>query len=355
MKAVILFSPRDGRADMDAERFSRMAVIVARSGIEAACHLIPSKNRLLEVIEAEAPDIVFSAESHTRDESGRRENIHAILESLGVAYIGSSPEALDLALSKAALKENWQDGGVATPAYLLARRPGAGEGDERGLPDPGIYPCVLKPNREGNSRGLDESSIVFNHQALQNKLRDLFHNYDEVLVEEYLGDGADVREFTVAMIGNGEERIIAPAEITLLQVKKHRIITTADKDNHLTRAVPVEDNLLREKLIVFARDAFDAADVRDYARLDVIMADEKLCAIEINAQPMIPDRWFEVCSAGAGLDAAQYICEIFLAGIVRHNAQGRDRLDIPPEILELLPDKILDIITESADEYRVKF
>lgn len=354
MKAVVLFFAREGRAAMDAERFSGMAGVLVRAGIEAVCCAIPSKTRLLEIIEAEAPDIVFSAESHTRDESGRCENIHAILESLDVAYIGSSPEALDLALSKAALKKRWQDRGVETPAFLLACRPVAGDANVCGLPDPGIYPCVLKPNREGNSRGLDESSIVFNGKALQNKLRDLFRYYDEVLIEEYLGDSADVREFTVAMIGNGAGRIIAPAEIILVQAKKHRIITTADKDDHLTRALSVEDGLLRDKLIVFSREAFEAAGVRDYARLDVIMAEEKLFAIEINGQPMIPDRWFEMCSAGAGLEPDQYLYAVFLAAIVRNNAQGSGHLDIPPEMVDLLPDGILDIITETAEETRVR-
>ncbi len=354
MKAAILYFSREGRAGMDAERFCKMTGILENAGIEALCRPISSKFSLLEVIQAEAPDIVFSAESHIQDESGRRENIHAILESLGVAYVGSSPRALDLALSKAALKTRWQDRDVSTPDFYLACRLDAAKGIEDGLINSSIFPCVLKPNREGNSRGLDEDSIVFDHEARQRKLRELLREFDEVLVEEYLGNGENVREFTIAMIGNGEGQIIAPAEIILLQEKKHRIITTTDKDDHLTRALPVEDDLLRDRLIMFAREAFDAAGVRDYARLDVIMTGEQLSAIEINGQPMIPDRWFEICSAGAGLDSNQYIQAIFLAAIVRHNAEGGGHLDVPPEMEDVLPGEILDIITESAADTRVR-
>lgn len=353
MKAVILYTPVEGRAGMDARRFAGMAEQLERGGIHASCHLIDSVSRLRQAVVLEKPEIAYSAAYYTRDDSGGCESIHELLEQWHIPYIGSSSEVLELVLSKFALKERWLEVGVSTPHAILVRKSDPLEGLAGNLANRGItFPCLLKPNREGNSRGLDENSIVFDDASLWNKLADLFPIYDDVLIEEYLGCNPDIREFTTAMIGNGEHRIICPAEITLLRNKKYRIITTRDKDDHHTRAAPVEDEMLKGDLIEFARNAFDAAGVRDYARLDILMTGGQFYAIEINGQPMIPDRWFEVCSSDAGLDSGKYLQAIFLAGIVRHNSQGA-LLNIPSGLMKLLPDEILDIMSASAENLRV--
>ena len=69
------------------------------------------------------------------------------------------------------------------------------------------FPYILKPDMEGNSRGLDESSIVFNKTEMLAKTNELLKIYEGILVEEYLGDHPDLREFTVAMIGTRNRNI----------------------------------------------------------------------------------------------------------------------------------------------------
>jgi len=96
--------------------------------------------------------------------------------------------------------------------------------------------------------------------------------------------------------------ILMPCEIVFKVPKPLRIITTRDKDEHRTRAIPVDDLELCEELCELTIRAFHVAGVRDYSRLDVIYAGGKFDAIEINGQSMVPDMWFEACARGVGLD-----------------------------------------------------
>lgn len=59
---------------------------------------------------------------------------------------------------------------------------------------------------------------------------------------------------------------------------------------------------------------------------------------------MIPDKWFEVCASGIGLDSTQYLNAIFLAGIVRNNHQGKSNLTIPLKMNQHLPKSVLDVL-----------
>jgi D-alanine-D-alanine ligase-like ATP-grasp enzyme len=122
------------------------------------------------------------------------------------------------------------------------------------------YPFILKPDREGNSRGLSESCVVNDFEALQKQLMLMLTKYHSILIEQFLGNAPDLQEYTIAMIGNKENRLLMPAQIQLKTPKKIRVITTQDKDETHTQATPVQDVNMREKLVAFARRAFDSAE-----------------------------------------------------------------------------------------------
>jgi hypothetical protein len=77
-----------------------------------------------------------------------------------------------------------------------------------------------------------------------------------------------------------------------------------------------------------------------------MMIDGSLYAIEINGLPMIPDKWFEVCANGAGLNSTQYVLAILLAGIVRNMRSGIGKLEIPDEIRDNLPEEVFNTLTK---------
>jgi D-alanine-D-alanine ligase len=348
LKALLLNNVKEDCPSIEAEQlYDRIIRSLCYAGIQGIFHPLHTKAQVLQIVHSEQPDIVYCADHYTTGDSGEKISIQEILEEKQIPYIGSPSEILDLVLSKSNLKKRWLSHGVPTPQFSLFHKPILEVQDLDILQHSPGYPYILKPDAEGNSRGLNESSIVFNRKILENKLKELLILYETVLVEKYLGLYQDIREFTVAMIGNDHNKLLMPAEIILKQNKTLRIITTEAKENHYTLAIPVNDMELHGRLISLAEKAFEISGVCDYSRCDVILAEGQLYAIEINGQPMIPDKWFEVCASGIGLDPNQYINAIFLAGIVRNNHQGKADLLIPPKMNQHLPKPVFEVLQNS--------
>lgn len=340
MKIGIVHRPNEKNRESSRRRFAQMTRAIQQAGMQAFYQPVHTTSDLQRLLSAQQPDLLYCANYYLYDQQARLVSIHKILADQNVPYIGSSPESLALVLTKAGLKTKWHQDGIATPAFFLA----CADGKWRNATHPD-FPVILKPNREGNSRGLDQDSIVFDQQGLERKLKQLWKKYPVVMVEKYLAQAQGFHEFTIAMIGSGANRLLMPAEITLKQKKKVRIVTTLDKDNHQTQALPVTDASLRERIVSFAEAAFASANMRDYSRLDVLMANDRLYAIEINGLPMIPDLWFEVCASSQGLNPNQTILAIVLAGIQRAMRSGRGQLSVPEGIRQQLPPAVFDRLT----------
>ena len=346
MKSLIISCPKEDRKIIAAERYQSMIQQLKFSDIDAQSVVVHSKRQLLDSIRTFSPDIIFSAQDLLISDSDEKLRVHSFLDKMLIPYIGSTSEALALVISKSGLKSKWEADHISTPDFCVLHKKDWPEIINSKPVQSFDFPMILKPDSEGNSRGLDESSVVFSLESLKMKLQSLFEIYDSILVEQYLGGFPGMREFTVAMIGNGNQCLYMPAEITLKYKKKVRIITTQDKDNPLTIAMPVEDVDLRSRLVEFSKKAFLSSGVRDYSRCDIIMANNRLYAIEVNGQPMVPDKWFEMCAKGSGLETDQYISAIFLAGIVRNLRSGVGGLSIPSPMKELLPPEIYDYLTD---------
>jgi len=142
----------------------------------------------------------------------------------------------------------------------------------------------------------------------------------------------------VAMAGNGTSALVMPTELGFQAPKFPRLITNDDKEGHRTTVSPLTDPELRRRVIGFARAAFLAAGIEDYARGDFILFRDTLYAIEVNGQAMLPDRWFEACATDAGLDEEGYLAAVFMAAMERHRAAGNARLSPPPALSSLVPE-----------------
>jgi D-alanine-D-alanine ligase len=288
------------------------------------------------------PDIVFSAAYETKGVT-RLESIviHELLDTLGIPYIGSSPETLELALSKFKLKRCLLDAGIATPDFCLFRNGSFLDPNGERTNLPSQYPYILKPCKEGNSRGINEDSIVWDEQSMLIRLEKMSTIYSEILIEEYLGKDEELREFTVALIGNKQHRFILPVEIKLLSKHLHRIITTADKTQHKTVAIPIDEPDLTGRISQLAEKVFDTIEARDYARCDVLLTHGKLQVIEVNGQPMIPDTWFDACAKTIGMDRRDYCLAIFYSALSRYAKFVDTNIEIPEKLVNSLQNWLL--------------
>jgi D-alanine-D-alanine ligase-like ATP-grasp enzyme len=322
-----------------------------KGGIYVSHRFVGTAQEIRSMVEEMQPQIVFSTPYYTVGDSRGRKNIHGLLDSLNIPYIGSDEKSLELVISKQALKKRWISAGIRTSSSTALRL-------NKDIHFWGLeqldrltrFPYILKPNREGNSRGIESYCVVRDRTTLLSTAKRLFEEYDEVIVERYLGDFPDIREFTVAMIGNNDHMMIMPAEIVIDKKVTPRLITTKDKEEHKTRAIPIQVEIEKRKISIFAQKAFAAAEVRDYSRCDIIYADNTLFAIEINGLPMVPDLWFQNCAADMGMDETQYLNAIVLAGVVRNIRIGIFNSKIPSEIKNVIPPRIFQQLCSEIDD-----
>lgn len=321
--------------------FTWLAGLYSDYGVDTHIATASDFKSLLTTLEKEQPDIVLcTAYDMSTGDGLDRIIIHQFLDTQGIPYVGSSPETLELAIAKFKLKECLRDAGIATPGYFLYRDgtflgPGGHPADV-----PGNFPYLLKPGREGNSRGIDENSIVWDGPGMMAHLHALSEIFPEILVEEYLGEDPELREYTVAMIGNPPSRKILPARIKSLGTHPYRIITTEDKMQHHTEALAVKDQERHGRVARLAATVFETIEARDYARCDLILAHGRLQVIEVNGQPMIPDLWFDVCAESAGMSRNDYCLSILCSSLARALKAGVPSLPIPEQLKPLMAEMI---------------
>ncbi|MBN2256365.1 MAG: hypothetical protein JW704_00805 [Anaerolineaceae bacterium] len=319
MNLLIITPPYDplGGRGIPPDRYSWMIGLLQENGINSTLIQSGACDELRAMILDRQPDLVFSPAFTVRSADASPVVIHRLLEEMGIPYIGSPPETLEIALNKARFKRKLRLHAIQTPEYWTCSNGKYFYGDGHKTNCPDRFPFIIKPLREGNSRGISEKSIVWNQAEMDARLKELLPRYPELLIERYLGGDRDLREFTVAMIGNDARRMLMPAELILLTKRNRRVITMADKNQHGTRAEPVTEAGLKGRLTRLAHTVFKLINARDYSRCDVLLSGGKLQVLEANGQPMIPDKWFGACARGAGMNQRQYCLAIFQAALDR--------------------------------------
>jgi D-alanine-D-alanine ligase-like ATP-grasp enzyme len=177
------------------------------------------------------------------------------------------------------------------------------------------FPYIVKPDGEDDHIWTEALSIAYDSRALAWGVDAGLEEHDALLVEHFLG-GSGSREYTVAMIGNGKEALLLPAEVKLKENRPIGTVTCGDRLRGLVKVFSVEGEK-RELLADFARRALAAVSARDYARCDLIEAGGRLFALNAKGLPPMPDPWFEGCAAGAGLGPNKYVASIFEAALMR--------------------------------------
>ena len=138
----------------------------------------------------------------------------ALFDLLNIPYVGNTPDLMALTAHKAKAKAIVAAAGVKVPYGELLR-----QGDEPTIKPP----VVIKPANSDNSLGV---ALVKNVAEYDAALKTAFEHSDEVLVEEYIELGREVR---CGVIVNNGELIGLPLEEYLVNAQDHPIRDYADK------------------------------------------------------------------------------------------------------------------------------
>ncbi|MBN1409218.1 MAG: hypothetical protein JW969_00140 [Spirochaetales bacterium] len=215
----------DQPVDRIAELDSPQTVDAVRAAIESGGHTVllieADENAFRKFRDARWEiDIVFNIAEGLRGES-RESHIPAMLEMLGIPYVGSGPLTLAACLDKEHTKKILAFHGIPYPAYQVFIT-----GSE--TLDPELkFPLITKLACEGSSMGLTYDSVTENAKDTHEQVNGLMKKYGgPVIVEEFKSG----REFGIPVIGNE-----LPETLPVIEYKFHgeKPITIFVPDNEL--------------------------------------------------------------------------------------------------------------------------
>jgi len=278
--------------------------------------LIEADDEAFEKLRKARPDIVFNMSEGLYGAS-RESHIPAMLEFLGIPYTGSDPLTLALCLDKSRAKEVLSYYGLPTAKFQLFSSPGEPLTLER-------FPLIVKPLYEGSSKGIWSNSVVRSEEELRKGVERILSTYQQpALVEEYL----EGREFTIALLGNGEETKVLPViEILVHSLPKEIepiysyeakwILDTAENPIEIFQCPAKIDPSLKGKIEQVCLKAFRVLRCRDWCRIDLRLdASGMPHILELNPLPGVlpnPDSHscFPKAAFTAGITYQELICEV---------------------------------------------
>jgi D-alanine-D-alanine ligase len=335
-RVVVIFNRDFEGAEADPENKAREDIkgialhlleILERDGfVTGAVGVTGDVFGAVESIKAFAPDVVFNLCESIGGDNRFEPLLPLLLEREGIAYTGSGPLTLSLALHKHKAKEILRARGVPTPAAAYVTSP-----DVSGVDIP--FPLIVKPAREDASVGIHSESVVHDREALARRVTHVLSHYRQpALVERYI----EGREIYVSMLGRatGAPQIFPFYEIdfSLMPADRPHIVSFDGKwvegseEFVGTKPVPCVNltDATRARITEIALSAFDAMEVRDYARLDIRLPETGPDAgtpfvIDVNPNCDLSDGagGYSKAAAAAGLGYDEVIRRIIELALLR--------------------------------------
>jgi D-alanine-D-alanine ligase len=246
---------------------------------------------------------------------------------LQIPYTGSDPLTLATCLDKARTKEILSYYNIPTAPFIIADNVDKIQNVSL------TFPLFVKPLWEGSSKGIFSSSFVSNYKELSEQVDKVISEYSQpALIEEFLTG----REFTVAIIGNGEDAEVLPiVEIEykdfpegFIPVYSYEAKWILDTKENPLDVFSCPANLtpeLETKIKHVALDAYKTLRCRDWSRIDIRLdANNIPNIIEINPLPgILPDpkenSCFPKAARTAGLSYNDMLNKVLFSAAKRNN------------------------------------
>src|SRR2546422_765885 len=233
---------------------------------------------------ARRADLVFNLCEGVHGKSEWEEHVVGTLEFAGIPITGASLWTLAACRRKPVANALLQQAGIPIPRWTVAQGK---------IEDDFPLPAIVKPASEDASAGLDRGSVVSDRKALRARVAAMTEQFDEVLVQEYVGG----REFNVGFVGN---RVLPIAEIDFSRMPEGAwpILTYAGKwelgsadDLGSAPVCPAAiPQKLADRLIRIAELAWRTMQGKGYGRVDLRVDDHgRPWVLEVNPNPHLND------------------------------------------------------------------
>ena len=319
MKVVILYDP--GAEDWTAEDIAGVmeavddiAAIFGR--LNHQVQRVPVRHDMRWFNACRRADLVFNLCEGVRGVAQWEDHVVGTLELAGIAYTGCGPWTTGVCRRKAVANTLLEHAGLPVPRWTIAQGK---------IEDDFPLPAIIKPASEDASAGLDRGSVVSDRKALRARVASMTEQFDEVLVQEYVGG----REFNVGFVGN---RTLPIAEIDFSRMPEGAwpILTyagkweigSADDLGSVPQCPAAIPQKLADRLVRVAELAWRTMQGKGYGRVDLRLDDQsRPSVLEVNPNPDLnDDAGLSRMAKVAGWDYAELVRRI--AEVALREAQG---------------------------------
>lgn len=250
-----------------------------------------------------------------------------MLDMLQIPYTGSDALTLATCLDKARTKEILSYYKVPNAKFVIVD-------SLNQIPDLNLeFPLIVKPISEGSSKGIFSSSFVRTLKDLTDEVERILTNYNQpALIEEFLPG----KEFTVALLGNGNETEVLPIVeinytefpndfIPIYSYEAKWILDTKENPLDVFTCPAQISKALEEKIKQTVLRTYKILRCRDWSRIDVRLdKNNEPNIIEVNPLPGIlpnpeENSCFPKAARAVGLNYNDMINRVLLAAAKRQN------------------------------------
>jgi D-alanine-D-alanine ligase len=287
--------------------------------------MIEANENAFEKLKQLKPDITFNI-SEGFNGISREAQIPSMLDMLRIPYTGSDALTLATCLDKARTKEILSYYKIPNAKFILIDK------IEQVNNLRMSYPLIVKPVSEGSSKGIFTSSFVKNLQELKKETDRILNEYNQsVIIEEFLPG----REFTTAIIGNGNEAEVLPIVeisyndfpedfIPIYSYEAKWILDTKENPLEVFNCPAKINKQLEGKIKNVALQSYNVLRCKDWSRIDVRLdKNNEPNIIEVNPLPGIlpnpeENSCFPKAARAAGMDYNDMINKVLFVAAKRY-------------------------------------
>jgi len=287
------------------------------------------KDFMPRVVAGDRPGMVFNMAYGIQGQN-RYTHVPAMLEMLGIPYVGSGPEAHAVVQGKVLTKMVLQKNNLPTPGSWVFS-------SVDDTFDDLVFPVIVKPKMESTSMGME---IVDNWDDLRKAVGKQLEKYSQDILVEQLISG---REFAVGLLGNGSDIEILPVVEMDFKGDPNCIQTITDKKqtpvDKLCPAPLTEEQAKEIKRICI--EAFRKLGLNDFTRVDFRMSkDGHFYVLELNSMASLGQTGsYYTAAKAAGYTYDSMINKMFDVAALRYFGESYLQTESPEKIeLQPLPD-----------------
>ncbi|HEY2207031.1 MAG TPA: D-alanine--D-alanine ligase [Pseudonocardia sp.] len=271
---------------------------------------------LLSRLHAERPEAVVVALHGGEGENG---SVQAVLEMLGVPYVGTDSRACRVAWDKPIAKAELARAGLATPDWVVLPHATFRDLGARAVLDAIVaklgLPLMVKPDQGGSALG---AQLVRNAEELPAAMVDCLAYGNAVLAERYVSG----TEVAVTVVADPEPRALPVVEIRA----KGGVYDYAARYTPGAAGFPCPAELPVDVLRAAERAALDAhrlLGLRDLSRTDAIVTDDgTVHVLEVNVSPGLTETSLLPTAVEAAGERLGGLFSSLIDGAVRRGGPG---------------------------------